>query len=29
MAMCLKLMQDEVIAKVKVFGQRVGIIDSD
>jgi len=27
MSMCVKLMQDEVIAKVKWFGQRLGIIE--
>ena len=27
MAMCLKLMQDEVVAKARLFGQRLGIID--
>ncbi len=27
MAMCIKLVQDEVIAKAKLFGQHLGIID--
>lgn len=27
MAMCFKLMQDEVVSKARWFGRRLGIID--